>query len=261
MSFFSWLRTRASTHTPRGRAQRRPAAPRFRPQLEALDERCLPSTLTVTNNLGFGAGSLRNEIAAAHSGDTIVFDQTLRGQTINIDSNGPFGGGSYELFIDKSLDIEGLGASNLAINGNFIARVFHVTAGVQVTLSGLTIENGNGKTGAYDPVSDDRYGGDILNYGTLTVTGCVVSSVIGSSNASYAPYYGGGIYNAGTLTVSGSTVTHNIAQYAGGGIYNAGTLAVLNSTVIDNSAFDGADLFTDHQFTTQDSKIGKIRKY
>src|SRR5205085_9284774 len=112
--------------------------PRFRPQLEALDERWLPSTLTVTNNLGFGAGSLRAEIGIAQSGDTIVFDQSLRGQTIAIDTNAPFdGGGSYEIVIDKSLDIEGPGASNLAINGGNIARVFRVTAGAQVTLSGL----------------------------------------------------------------------------------------------------------------------------
>jgi hypothetical protein len=254
MSFFSWLRNRALTHTPRGRAQRRPAAPRFRPQLEALDARWLPSTLTVTSNLGFGAGSLRDEIATAHSGDTIVFAPSLRGQTIDVSSNAPGFGGSYELVIDKSLDIEGPGASNLAINGGNIARVFRVTAGVQVTLSGLTIENGNGRTGAYDPTADDGMGGSILNYGTLTVTGCLVSGDFVNSNA----YYGGGIYNAGTLTVSGSTVTHNIARYAGGGIYNAGTLAVLNSTVINNTAPDGADVFTDHQFTKKNSKIGKV---
>src|SRR5262249_35731494 len=99
--------------------------------------------------------------------------------------------------------------------------------------------------------------GSILNYGTLTVTACLVSGDAVNSNA----YYGGGIYNAGTLTVSGSTVTHNIARYAGGGIYNAGTLTVLNSTVIDNTAPDRGDVFTDHQFTKQNSKIGKITKF
>jgi hypothetical protein len=254
MSFFSWLRTRASTHTPRGRAQRRPAAPRFRPQLEALDERWLPSTLTVTSNLGFGAGTLRAEIGAAQPGDTIDF--AVSG-TIDPSTNAPGFGGSVELVIDKSLNIEGPGAASLAINGGNFARVFRVNAGVQVTLSGLTIENGNGRTGAYDPALDDGRGGSILNYGTLTVTGCLVSGDSVNSNA----YYGGGIYNAGTLTVSGSTVTHNIARYAGGGIYNAGTLTVLSSTVIDNTAPDGDDVFTNHQFTKQNSKIGKIHKY
>src|SRR5436309_6374757 len=111
MSFVSWLRSRTWLRSPRGRTQHRPAAPRFRPQLEALDDRWLPSTLTVTNNLGFGAGSLRGEISIAQNGDTIVFDQSLKGQTIDVSSNAPFdGGGSYELVIDKSLTITGLGA-------------------------------------------------------------------------------------------------------------------------------------------------------
>jgi hypothetical protein len=254
---FSWLRNLQFAGHSRPNSRSRPA-PRFRPQLEALEGRDVPSTLTVTHNLGFGAGSLRDEIVSAQSGDTIVFDQSLRGQTINVWTNSPsFTPVSSELVIDKSLDIEGPGAANLAINGGNIARVFRVTAGVQVTLSGLTIENGNGRTGAYDPGQDDELGGSILNYGTLTVSGCLVSGDSVNTNA----YYGGGIYNAGTLTVSGSTVTHNIARYAGGGIYNAGTLAVLNSTVIDNSAHDGADVFTNHHFTKVNSKIGKIAKY
>jgi hypothetical protein len=232
MRFLSWLRlgNRFQGHA-RGRgcgAARQRAT--FRPRVEALEGRDVPSTLTVTNNLGFGAGLLRAEIAAAHPGDTIDFAVSGR---IDLSSNAPFfGGGSYELVIDKSLDIEGPGAANLAINGGYIARVFRVIAGVQVTISGLTIEYGNGTTGAYDPVSDDLEGGEILNYGTLTLTGCQVSGDGVNSNA----YYVGGIYNAGTLTV-------------------------LNSTVIGNSAYEGADVFTDHLFTKQNSTIGKITKY
>src|SRR5262249_52649276 len=161
--------------------------------------------------------------ANAQGGDTIVFAQSLRGSTIDLETGQSGFGGAIELLITKNLTIEGPGASNLAINSG-LSRVFHVAAGVQVTLSGLTIENGNGTTGTYDPGADYGYGGGILNSGTLTVNGCLLSGNSG--------YYGGGIYNAGTLTVSGSTVTQNTARYAGGGIYNAGTLTVLNSTVI-----------------------------
>src|SRR5437762_3030951 len=102
MSFFSWLRNRISNRAPRGRAQRRAAAPRFRPQLEALEDRCLPSTLTVLNNLDSGPGSLRAEIAAAKSKDTIVFAPRLDGQTITLTSG--------ELLINKNLTITGPGA-------------------------------------------------------------------------------------------------------------------------------------------------------
>src|SRR5262245_43905143 len=78
MSFFSRLRDRTSNPSTRGRAQHRPAAPRFRPRLEALEDRCVPSTLKVTNLDDFGnPGSLRYEIAHARSGDTIIFDSNL----------------------------------------------------------------------------------------------------------------------------------------------------------------------------------------
>jgi hypothetical protein len=61
MSFSSWLRNRTSAHALRGRAQGRAAAPRFRPHLEELEGRDVPSSLTVTNNLDTGPGSLRAE--------------------------------------------------------------------------------------------------------------------------------------------------------------------------------------------------------
>ena len=73
----------------------------FRPRLEGLEDRTVLSTLTVTNALDSGAGSLRAAIKAASSGDTIVFASSLNGQTITLTSG--------ELAISKSLDIEGPG--------------------------------------------------------------------------------------------------------------------------------------------------------
>ena len=57
---------------------------RIVPRLEALEDRTVPSTLTVTSAADSGPGSLRAEIAAASSGDTIRFDQDLVGQTITL---------------------------------------------------------------------------------------------------------------------------------------------------------------------------------
>jgi hypothetical protein len=63
MFFSSWPRKR----TPPGASEARrtskptPRQATFRPRLEALEDRCLPSTLTVTNTLDRGPGSLRAE--------------------------------------------------------------------------------------------------------------------------------------------------------------------------------------------------------
>src|SRR6516162_2860078 len=117
MSFFSWLRNRTSTRSTRCDGfQTRPLAPRFRPRLEALEDRWMPSTLTVTNNLDSGAGSLRADIAAANPGDTINFAPTLDGRAVTLTSG--------QLVINKNLTIQGPGAALLAISGGNRCRVF-----------------------------------------------------------------------------------------------------------------------------------------
>jgi hypothetical protein len=246
MSFVSWLRNQTSLRYPRGRVQQRPAAPRFRLQLEALEDRWLPSTLIVTNNLGYSTpGSLPYEIGRATNGDKIVFNLNPNGDTIALENPPGTFGGQTQLIINKNLDIEGPGAAKLAIAGAG-SRVFEVIPGVQATIAGLTIEHGNAKTGAFDPAGDDGEGGGILNYGTLTLNACTLSG----NNAFYgllANGQGGAIYNAGTMTLSGCTVTGNSASGYGGGIYNAAraSLTLLSSTVTGNSApYGGADLYS-----------------
>jgi hypothetical protein len=214
MSFFSWLRK--SNVKPR---TSRRANATFRPRLEVLECRDVPSTLTVTNNLDSGHGSLRDEIAHAQNRDTIVFAPSLDGKTITLTSG--------ELDITaKSLTIDGPGANKLAVSGGNTSRVFEVAAASSVTLSGLTISNGNSVDG-----------GGILNAGTLTVTGCTVSG-------NYTTNSGGGIYNTGTLTVSDCSLFGNIAVYdGGGGIYNAGTLTVNGGNVSLNRAGAGGGIY------------------
>jgi hypothetical protein len=231
MLFSSWLRN-AKRSAPAAR-RRTPTSPRqrasFRPRVEALEDRCLPSTLTVTNTQDKGHGSLRAEIAAAHSGATIVFSPTLDGKTITLTSG--------ELDLTKNLTIKGPGAGELTISGKSsniygtpYSRVFEVAPATTVALSGLTISNGVGRASASSFGGWDGYGGGILNLGTLTVSGCTVSDC-------YALNEGGGIFNDGTLTVSGCTVSGNRAD-DGAGIWNWGTAALVNSTISNNQAQD-----------------------
>src|SRR5262245_12206276 len=142
MWFSSWLRDRKRSYSGQhSRTQRSAPGKRasFRPRLEALEDRWLPSTLTVLNNLDSGAGSLRAALAAASSGDTINFASSLKGQTITLTS---------ELDITTNLDIEGPGANKLAVSGNGVSRVFDITGGVTVTIAGLAIINGSADQGA-----------------------------------------------------------------------------------------------------------------
>jgi hypothetical protein len=265
MGLASWLQNRKRHGTPRPR-------PAFRPALEALEDRCVPSTLKVINTYDDGYGSLRYEIAHAQSNDTIVFDmKKLGGRTITLISG--------ELVISKSLTIQGPGAGLLKIisepwsgmdfTTHYGSRFFEVDgAGTAVALSGLTLTGGGGtRVGDVGiPGSpNDGYGGAILNFGTLTLSNCTLGGYDGyggvppGNDAEYGgaianfgtttitscdvsnnstngvgDQLGGGIYNAGTLTVSGGDVSSNLAGN-GGGIYNAGTATVSGCTLSGNS--------------------------
>src|SRR5205823_4912443 len=136
-------------------------------------------------------------IKHASSGDTIVFNPSLDGQTITLTSG--------ELAISKSLDIEGPGASLLAISGNRTSRVFDVSQNqkpVAVTVAGLTIENGLASSSP-----SVGAGAGILNVSsTLTLTNDVLSHNIGLGNSNNGnPAEGGAVANANgaTLTVTG----------------------------------------------------------
>src|SRR4051812_45137028 len=146
--------TRLKTATARRTSRRH-----CRPRLEGLEDRRLLSTLTVMNNADNGDGSLRAVIAAAHSGDTIVFDNGLNGQTITLTSG--------ELVVDKSLAIKGPGADQLAISGNSASRVIEITNGAaDVLICGLTVEDGSATRG-----------GGIYDAGaSVSLTHCVLNN-------------------------------------------------------------------------------------
>src|SRR5258707_3214551 len=111
-----WGSRRGDTRQPRSRRPQRPLAARL--CCEQVEARMVRSTLTVLNNLDLGAGSLRDTIARVKSGDTIVFDPGVNGQTITLTSG--------QLAIKKSLSIQGPGAGLLAISGNDSSRVFDI---------------------------------------------------------------------------------------------------------------------------------------
>jgi hypothetical protein len=195
----------------------------FVPRLEVLDDRNVPSTLTVSNNLDHGAGSLRGTLAGAASGDTVIFASSLDGKTITLTSG--------VLSLLENVTIQGPGAGALTISGNGKSEVFYVGGGTTATISGLTIAHG------WAPV-----GGGIGNDGTLTLRNVTLSA-----NQAVNGIGGGGIANDGgaMLTLSHCVITGNRATTTagndvfGGGLFNEGQAVISSTTFQDNQALGG----------------------
>src|SRR4051812_9659593 len=89
------------------------------------------TTIVVTNTNDSGPGSLRQALADANNGDTIVFAIT---GTIALTTG--------ELLVGTSVTISATPGS-MAVDGTNNSRVLHISSGTTVTISGLTIEQGN----------------------------------------------------------------------------------------------------------------------
>jgi hypothetical protein len=226
MQLFSWLYQRITGWSQTRLTPARKPTLGFRPQLEMLERRDVPSTLLVTSPAdsvtNITPGTLRYEINHAQPGDTIAFAPSLTNSP-NLADHTIFL--RWQLTISRSLTIQGPGAGQMAISGDNQVRVLEVNRGLSVTISGLTIENGRDNPSSGNPYAG--LGSGILNLGTLALSDCTVTH-----NQSTL---GGGIANFGTLTVSHCIFSDNTAN-EGGGIYNSGaTATVSNSTFINNT--------------------------
>jgi hypothetical protein len=202
----------------------------FRPHFLELEDRTVPSVLTVTNFSDHDTGSLRQELGLAQIGDLLNFDPSLGPGTITLTTG--------VLTINNSITIAGPGADKVTVSGNDASQVFSIypvsTVTPSVTISGLTIAHGRDST--------HNAGGGIENSGTLTLNNCTLSNnvVAGTSVGE-----GGAIANFATLNVSGCTFSGNSVtasgsqpETGGGAIFNGGYPGVAAAT-IRNSTFSG----------------------
>jgi hypothetical protein len=177
----------------------------------SLQPRVLQTVITATNTNDSGAGSLRQAIMDAATGDTIRFAPSVSG-TIALTTG--------ELVIMKSLTIQGPGPTLLAVSGSNATRVFFIDD-ASVSINSLTIRDGNTLACG---------GGLCVGDANLVLSDTVVISNSGG--------LGGGINNYGTTTIINSSILSNTSIDTGGGINNNGdVLVVINSTVRGNRTF------------------------
>ena len=180
-------------------------------------------------NLGNGDQcTLRAAIQEANSAstdDVITFDPSLSGGTITLNNQLDF--------ITGNLVLNGPGASQLSVRRSNVAgtpgfRIFSISNNAVVTISGLTISNGD--------LSNTNNGSGVLNSGTLTMNDCNIFGNHLEANA-----FGGGIYSTASLTlnncnVGGPQVGQGNSANDGGGIYVlAGQFTMTGGSVVGNS--------------------------
>ena len=173
------------------------------------------------------------------------------------------------VIINKNIRIDGKGHT---IDAKNLGRIFKIDGGFAVTLTNVTLTNGNATVGGaiYNFGNLDlvhvnfvnntaKYGGAIMNY----AYGLVLDD---STFANNTAKIGGAIYNsADCFVVGNSTFTNNTAKI-GGAIYNYGIGFVIgNATFVNNSAADGAGaimnggrgfVIGNSTFTNNTAKIG-----
>ncbi len=145
------------------------------------------NAITVTNTNDSSAGSLRDAIATATSGDTINFNVPYPA-TITLAS-------TLSICNSQILTISGPGTSQLAISGNNGAvQVFNKCSRANVTLSGLTIEKGSATIG----------GGIDNDFGiAATLKGTLLASNAGR-NCTFNPLTSAGYNLSDDATCAGS---------------------------------------------------------
>ncbi|HKV53189.1 MAG TPA: choice-of-anchor Q domain-containing protein [Candidatus Binataceae bacterium] len=155
-----------------------------------------------------------------------------------------------------TLAINGAGPGKTIVDADQNGHVFEAGANTTLTLSGMTIENGNTGTGA-------AAGGGVDFLGSaLTISNCVI--------ADNTADLGGGVFvNAGTVTIVSSTLSDNLAssdldlpfsvENSGGGLYSSGATkqtTITNSTIADNNAsLGGGAAISSRKLLIQNSAI------
>ncbi len=198
------------------------------------------AVINVTTSLdevsGNGECSLREAILAANADKAVHSCESGSGADsillppgnyrLSLPGASEDGNMTGDLDIIGELKVLGSGAAQTVIDAQGLDRVFDVLDGATVTLSGITVQQGNPGEGR---------GGGIRNHASELH---LRSSIVKEGTART----GGGIANEGSLLLEDSLVNANVAFEQGGGIFNEGLLTVQRTTLEKNEALTGGGL-------------------
>ena len=233
------------------------------------------STLTVTNTADSGPGSLRQTLADAASGDTIVFDASLDGATIRLQSGAP-------LRIDKPLTIDASALPNrITISGDKNADGVLDSSDTSAFLVTLA----SSEEAVIDSVRmsgiGDNGGAALVWGGSLKLLrvhcfGCRANrggavGTLGAESLRFddcqftdcsASFFGGAVYALScSVFVTNCVFERNTSQNEGGAIhvesYSVKTFDITNSLFDTNTAaqIGGAVYCSEVNLTVQDSQF------
>jgi CSLREA domain-containing protein len=177
--------------------------------------------------------SLREAIQAANTNpgvDQITFGLSgARVYPIQIPGTSEGFNQSGDFNILEGVIVTGNGQGITVVDGSDLDRVFQIGRSIVVTMTGMTIQNGNA------PLVETEGGGGILVNGTV-----ILDEVELSSNDAKQ---GGGISNSlGYVTVTNSKILTNgsLNTQEGGGVYSDGGLFISSTIISQNVAQVGA---------------------
>lgn len=163
--------------------------------------------------------TIQMAVNAAATGDTLEVHGTCVGNLV------------FDIGRIAATKLTLAGAPGAVLDGNGASSVIWVGAEHALTVTGLTIRNGVGRS-LYP--AGPVVGGGIINLGSLTLRNVTVRDNV-------AEGMGGGIYNAfhARATLIDSQVTGNQAVVNGGGVRNEGRLVLRGRSTIQRNAVTG----------------------
>lgn len=195
--------------------------------------------LTVTSNADTGVGTLRAQVAAAASGDTIDFNLPIGQRTITLTS--------ASIQLPRSIHFAGPTAYEVIINQNIFqqfpawsTRLFWTASGISMSMRNLTLEGGE-LNGSYSSPSKREGGGLAFRGDYLTMSNCTIRKNFCDYGISSGIGGGIGVYAEGFVAIFDSCVfdsnwaetTSQTTRYEGG----AALFSSADSTVITNCTF------------------------